>query len=254
MTGAPEKVAMHSRVVGDTLSPVNAWPQPRAFLALVVTGLASVASIASLDEAAPLRAFTGTLPERSAVLTETSGPVPVKLHVTSSQELAGISLTIQLTASWVGFAEGAGGGTPDQPIVEATLDGGAGGSGSKTLDRAITTAPGTGALTLVADASCKASSDGCSADFTFTLDRIEKTPSGPVSVRWTPTAQIISDAPEPVVEITVVPRDDSWVRWRSRAWRCWAAARAPRRRRRTLLSGIASRSRVALNSNSPSTI
>lgn len=172
---------------------------------MIVTGIASMASIASLDEAAPAREFTGSLPEQSAVLTEASGPVPVKLHVTSSQEHAGISLTIQLTASWVGFAEGAGGGTPDRPIVEAMLDGGTGGSGSQTLDRAITTAPGTGALTLVADASCTASGGGCSADFTFTLDRIERTSSGPVSVKWTPTAQVVSDGDVPLLEITVVP-------------------------------------------------
>jgi hypothetical protein len=191
--------------VGDTLFAVNTRPRQRAFLALVVTGIASVASIASLDEAAPPVTFTGTLPEQSAVLTEASGPVPVKLHVTSSQENAGITLTIQLTASWAGFAEGAGGGTPNPPIVEATLDGGAGGSGSETLDRAITTAPGTGALTLVADASCNASGGGCSADFTFTLDRIEKTPSGPVSVKWTPTAQVVSDVEATTVAITVVP-------------------------------------------------
>jgi hypothetical protein len=170
-----------------------------------VTAIASVASVASLDEAAPPKTFTGTLPEQSVVLTEASLPVPVKLHVTSSHEHAGISLTIQLTASWAGFADDAGGGTPDQPIVEATLDGGTGGGGSETLDRSITTAPGTGALVLDVDASCKASGSGCSADFTFTLDRIERARSGPVSVQWTPTAQVVSDSDAPVVEITVVP-------------------------------------------------
>lgn len=180
-------------------------PQQRARLALVVTGIASMASVASLDEAAPAMTFTGSIPEQSAIMTETSDPVSVKLHVTSSQALEGVSLTIQLTATWAGFADGFGGGMPDTPIVEAALDGGAGGSGSETLDRAITMAPGTGALTLVADATCEVASAGCSADFTFTLDRIERTRSGPVAVKWTPTASVVSDGEAPTVAITVVP-------------------------------------------------
>ncbi len=91
--------------------------------------------------------------------------------------------------------------------MEATLADGsdAGAAPGETLDRAITTAPGTGTLTLSAGAGCTPTAGGCRADFAFTLDRIEATRSGPVTVTWTAAAQVTSNSVAPVVTISVDP-------------------------------------------------
>jgi hypothetical protein len=185
--------------------------EQRRIAAVAAVVVASVASVASLDEAAPPVTSTGALAEQSLVLTE-AGPAAVTVRVASAEAASALALTIHLDARWEGFADGgaADAGAPDQPIVRASLageagaDAGPGPDASTTLDRAITMAPGEGALILAADAPCAPVGAGCEADFTFTLDRIEPAPSGPVSVTWTATASITTDVAT-VVRITVAP-------------------------------------------------
>ena len=177
----------------------------RRIAAAAAIGLGSVASIASLDEGPPPVTSTGALAQQSVVLTETSPRVPVTVRVASTV-VWDVTLTIHLDASWAGFGDAGPGdaGAPDQPIVQATLDGDGGPDASVTLDRAITMAPGTGALILSADAPCAPAAGGCEADFTFTLDRIEPVRSGPVSVTWTAVASLTTDTAT-VLTLTVTP-------------------------------------------------
>jgi hypothetical protein len=183
----------------------------RRIAAVAAIVAASAASVASLDEGSPPVTSTSTLGEQSAVLTETSPPLPVTVRVAAAPAVGVVSLTVHLDASWGGFADAGQGdaGAPDEPIVEATLagltlDGGGEPDAAVTLDRAITMAPGTGALILSADAPCAPTSAGCEADFTFTLDRIEPVRSGPVSVTWTAAASVTYDT-STVLRFTVSP-------------------------------------------------
>lgn len=170
-------------------------------MALAATVVAAVASAASLDEAAPFRNFTATLPAESVVLTETSPPVSTTLRVAATRRSERLGLVIELVASWDGFAPGGAGGPTAYPIVRASLAG----EERTSLDRAITTAPGTGRLILSAEAPCPAEADACSADFTFTLERVEAAPSGPVSVTWTPLGSASSDELGTSVTLKVMP-------------------------------------------------
>ena len=190
---------------------MKARVEGRRIAAVAAIVAASVASVASLDMAEPPVTSTGALGEQSAVLDETSPALPVTVRVAVTPGSSVVSLTVHLDARWEGFADAGpdDAGAPSEPIVEATLggvsvDGGSDPDAAMTLDRAITMAPGTGALILSADAPCVGTSTRCEADFTFTLDRIEPVRSGPVSVTWTASASVVQDTAA-VLRFTVTP-------------------------------------------------
>ncbi len=192
---------------------------PRRLLALAAIALASAASVASLDEGAPPNAtVTAALPARSVLLSDAS-PVLVVLHIAASVPIGLIALRLDATATWPGFVESDAGTPADFPILRATLghsglDAGAGGLDADAgaldvgvvLERAITMNPGAGDLVIEATAVCEEDGTaGCSANFALRLDRIERSPSGPVTVSFTALASA-ADPPSPLaLTITALP-------------------------------------------------
>jgi hypothetical protein len=178
----------------------------RRALALGVTAAACVASVASLDTASPLVTYTGASPAVSVTLED--GDRQLHVHVdTGSGDTTTITVTVDLQMVWPGFGDTGfeDGGAVDQeyPVVEAVLSPGSTDAGVVTLERAFTSSPGAGTLSLTVTAPCEASNPLCTADLTLTLTRLSPAPSGPIAAEISAEASIVQGADDPPATIVV---------------------------------------------------
>lgn len=178
----------------------------RSGLVWGVLVLASVASVASLDEGDPVNFAVGT--PGTAVLDPTSGFTPIHFRGTASHPSGTLRLSVELDlhpASEGGSSSS--GQVPSLAIVEGTLSVlSPGGTGpSVTLDRALGSSAGDPPLELTIEAPCRAlDDDHCIADFELDVQRVDEAPTGSIAVTWTPTATLVSSLTADVT-VTEIP-------------------------------------------------
>jgi hypothetical protein len=164
----------------------------RRHLAAAVTLGAALASLASLDEATPVKTYSSSpTASQTTVLTAAMPSAVRATHVAVEGTGASqITVSVQGTARWSGPSEAASAADASYgnlSAVRATL--GPHGVSSVATLAAPTQSPG-GALAISGPVPCDAQAARCVIDLDFALGLLDTPPGAEVTVSWTASASV----------------------------------------------------------------